>query len=524
MKSVIYARVSSREQAREGFSIPAQLKLLKSYAEKKDYEVTKEFVDIETAKKTGRTNFTKMLKFLEDNPAVKLLLVEKTDRLYRNIKDWVILDDVMDQYNIEVHFVKENFILSPNSKSMEKFMHGIKVLMAKNYIDNLSDEIKKGMKEKVLQGGYPHKAPVGYVNNLQTKKIDIDPEKADYVRRLFELYASGNYSLKALRRKCIEDSFCMWPSHPKIAISSLEYILKNEFYIGYFTWKGNRYKGKHTPLVSRELFEAVQKQFKSHNKPKEIKRNFTYSGLLTCANCGCSITSEIKKKIYIYYHCTNYHGNCKPVFVREEILDEQFEEAIKSFHFDEDIVEWIKLALKSSLEDKRLFHDQSINKLQSQYKKLQSRIEKIYIDNLDGKISEDFWKEKDSLWREQQDIILQKIEAHKKADENYMETGIKTIELFRKATLQYSEKSTKEKRKFLKILLSNSQLDGKNLILKYRKPFDLIGKLGDLESGKLLEIPSIHPKKTKWLRRLDSNQGCRLQRPMPYRLATPQPE
>lgn len=507
MKSVIYARVSSREQAREGFSIPAQIKLLKSYAETKDIKIMKEFVDIETAKITGRTNFGEMLKFLKKDPSINILLVEKTDRLYRNIRDWVTLDEIMDEYNLEVHFVKENFILSPNSKSMEKFMHGIKVLMAKNYIDNLSDEIKKGMKEKVLQGGYPHKAPIGYVNNLQTREIDIDQEKADYVRRLFELYATGSYSLKTLQTKCMNDGFCLWPSQPKIAISSLEYILKNEFYIGIFNWKGVNYKGKHTPLVSRELFDAVQKQFESHNKPKEVKRDFTYAGLLVCAKCGCSITSEIKKNKYIYYHCTNFHGNCKPVFVREEILDEQFEAALNLFRFDGDIVDWIKAALKSSLEDESKFHKQSITKLQSQYKMLQARIEKIYIDNLDGKISEEFWKEKDSLWRGQQQDILKKIEAHNNADENYMETGINTIELFRKATHQYSEKTTEEKRKFLKILLSNSKLEGEKLILEYRKPFDLIGKLNDLGDENLIEISSISPEKIKWLRRLDSNQG-----------------
>ena len=153
----------------------------------------------------------KMLKFLKENPSVKLLLVEKTDRLYRNIKDWVILDDVMDLYNIEVHFVKENFILSPNSKSMEKFMHGIKVLMAKNYIDNLSDEIKKGMKEKVLQGGYPHKAPVGYFNKKESKEIK---EKIESTKKLlqskfgqiFEIRGIGKSELaKMISTSCIGD-------------------------------------------------------------------------------------------------------------------------------------------------------------------------------------------------------------------------------------------------------------------------------------------------------------------------------
>ena len=69
-----------------------------------------------------------MVAFLKANPRVRIILVEKTDRFYRNLKDWVTLDDL----DLEIHFVKENVVLSPDARSSEKFMHGIKVLMAKN--------------------------------------------------------------------------------------------------------------------------------------------------------------------------------------------------------------------------------------------------------------------------------------------------------------------------------------------------------------------------------------------------------
>src|SRR5438445_8098506 len=155
---VIYVRVSSKEQEREGFSIPAQLKLLRDYAAVADIGVTREFVDVETAKQSGRTGFGEMVKFLKQNPTCRLLLVEKTDRLYRNLKDWVTVDDL----DLEVHFVEESVILSHDSRSSEKFMHGIKVLMAKNYVDNLSEETRKGMLEKAEQGIWPLFATLGY--------------------------------------------------------------------------------------------------------------------------------------------------------------------------------------------------------------------------------------------------------------------------------------------------------------------------------------------------------------------------
>ena len=159
-KVVIYARVSSREQEKEGYSIPAQIKLLNEYAVKKEFEVVREFIDSETAKKAGRTHFNEMLAYLKKHKDVNIILVEKTDRLYRNFKDYVILDEFK---GLEIHLVKKNTVLSENSKSHEKLVHGFKVLMAKNYIDNLSEEIRKGQTQACEQGDYPSKPPYGYM-------------------------------------------------------------------------------------------------------------------------------------------------------------------------------------------------------------------------------------------------------------------------------------------------------------------------------------------------------------------------
>jgi site-specific DNA recombinase len=154
-KAVIYARVSSKDQEREGFSIPAQRELLVNYGVTKAFSVLEEFIEVETAKQAGRTAFDQMIAFFKKNMDCRILLVEKTDRLYRNLKDYVTIDEL----GIIIHFVKENVVLSQDSRSNEKFMHGIKVLMAKNYIDNLSEETRKGMLEKARQGIWPSFAP-----------------------------------------------------------------------------------------------------------------------------------------------------------------------------------------------------------------------------------------------------------------------------------------------------------------------------------------------------------------------------
>lgn len=128
-----------------------------------------------TEEQTTNTALSKLWSrsFREAAGSCRILLVEKTDRLYRNIKDWVTIDEL----GVEVHFVREGVILSEDSRSSEKFMHGIKVLMAKNYIDNLGEEVRKGMLEKARRGHWPSVAPVGYVNSPVTRRIEPDPER-----------------------------------------------------------------------------------------------------------------------------------------------------------------------------------------------------------------------------------------------------------------------------------------------------------------------------------------------------------
>src|SRR6202166_3888874 len=188
-EAVLYARVSSKDQEREGFSIPAQLKFLREYASRNGFHIAQEFVDVETAKTTGRKKFGEMLAFFPRNPGCRVLIVEKTDRLYRNFRDCVTLEDL----DIEIHLPKEGQIISKEAKSQTKLMHGIHVVMARNYIENLREEVRKGMREKAEQGIYPSRPPLGYRNNKLERTIEADPNKTPIARRMFELYASDQH-------------------------------------------------------------------------------------------------------------------------------------------------------------------------------------------------------------------------------------------------------------------------------------------------------------------------------------------
>ena len=391
---MIYARVSSKEQEREGYSIDAQLKLLRHYAKDLGVRVLEEYVDVETAKGTGRKGYARMVAFLKEHPGCRAVLVEKTDRLYRNLKDWVTLEDM----TVEIHLVKEGVILSPESRSHEKFMHGIRVLMAKNYIDNLSEEVRKGMQEKADQGHWPSVAPVGYVNNRRTHLIEPDVERAPGIRRLFERYATGDYSLEALTASALEDGLTHPRSGRRLAKSEIHRILHNPIYFGPFHWKGKLYQGRHAPLISKELFDGAQTVFESTNRPRYTKHRHAFAGLLTCGLCGCAITAEVKKAKYVYYHCTGYRGRCGNTYIREHDLASLLGDVVRQVQIPAETADWIAQALRESQADKEEFHRTAVERLVNRRDTLQTRLDRAYDDLLDGRITDDQWTRKKQEW------------------------------------------------------------------------------------------------------------------------------
>ncbi len=469
--AVLYARVSSKEQEKEGFSIPSQLKTLRNYALDNGIAIAEEFTDVETAKRTGRTNFGKMLKYLKGSSDCKAILVEKTDRLYRNIKDWVTLDE----FDVEIHFVKEGCIISRDSHSSEKFLHGIKVLMAKNYIDNLSEEVKKGHLEKAEQGEYPSHAPVGYKSNKETHKIDVDPERASLVAELFKLYAPGNYSLQQIS-KWANQSGLYSRNSLRINKAGIHRILNNPIYYGEFIWKGKRYLGKHAPIIRKELFDQVQDVFRQANHPKESKRALPFAGLVKCAKCGCSYTPDIKKGKYVYYKCTQHKGKCDNGYVREERLAELFADVVKKIRLDDHAVDYIKAALQDSQQDKIRFHEDAVNSLQKRYRHIQGVLDRAYEDKLLGKVTEDFWERKSSEWNSELLDIQHQINSHQNANMKYYETGIRILELANRAYDLYLTDNRQKQRELLQSILSNCSYDNGTLYPTYKKPFDILAK------------------------------------------------
>ena len=200
-KGVLYIRVSSSAQEEKGYSLDAQEKLLSTYAQEQHVKVVKTFKISESASgKQIRKVFTEAIDYTATEN-IPIIICEKIDRLTRTGKDATIVSDwVLENTSREVHCVKESFVLSHNTKAHENLVWDMKVAIARFYINNLSEEVKKGQEEKAAQGWLPTKPPLGYKTiGEKGKKIHvIDEETAAYMRDMFQLYASRLHSIKSL--------------------------------------------------------------------------------------------------------------------------------------------------------------------------------------------------------------------------------------------------------------------------------------------------------------------------------------
>ena len=348
-------------------------------------------------------------------------------------------------------------------------MHDIHVAVAKNYSENLKEEVKKGMREKAEQGVYPARAPIGYRNNPLTRAIDIDPERAPIVKRIFEMYGSGNYSLTTLRKAVLNELGV------RINRAYLETILKSRFYLGYFVWQGVEYKGVHSPIISPVSFAAAQSVFTRRNKPKYRKHNFPFAGMLTCAHDDCTVTAEMQKQKYIYYRCSNGRGKCSLPYMREQDLSDRLGDILKDLYVPETVAKTIVDSLQADSDRSKASRQQRIAEVQQRLSALRTRMDQMYEDKLDGKIDEEFWARKMNEWREQERTLESQLSAlSSPATGDFVLDAQRIFELAHRAHFLYLTRSSAERAELLKSVLLNCSTDGTSLWPTYRKPFDLI--------------------------------------------------
>lgn len=506
--AVIYIRVSSKEQEEEGFSLAAQLALLEEYAESQGLVVTKVFQDVETAKTTGRKEFQNMIEFLRKNGTqCRTILVEKTDRLTRNLTDAAI---VYEDLKVDVHAVKEREIITPSSPSSKKFMFNMKVIMAKNLVDNLSEEVVKGMTQKAKTGIWPSQAPLGYINvEIDKRKIIVpDPERKHVIKRIFELYATGNYSMSDITGEAYAEGL-RYRSNRKVNKSVIHKILTNPIYCGEFYWNGKLYEGTYEKIISKDLFNTVQAVIagKGSRPSNPLTRFFAFQGMVTCGKCGCAMVAEMKKGKYIYYHCTQNHGKCPGKWVREEVLDQHFLKSVEAIQIDQDVAEYMVRIMKERSANERQFHEDQIAKLRKKNVALEQQVENMYFDKLQGVITaEQFLKYSENIRSEIQHNQDQ-VRRHEAPNFTYLDDASRVLELAQKAASLYSAQNMEERRKLLKIVHSNSTWEDEKLTPNYRKPFDILVDTNVAYKQKKATSPEKSGLLELWLPSADSNHG-----------------
>jgi DNA invertase Pin-like site-specific DNA recombinase len=365
MKNIatIYARVSTPDQEETGYSLPSQEKLLVDYSARKSFEVKKVYAVAESASGAKRRKiFAEMMEYMRKHN-INHLVVEKVDRLTRNFREAIIVDDWIDEdADRFVHFVKQNLILHKNSKSDEKFRWDIEIVLAKKYCANLSEEVRKGQKEKIAQGWLPTKPPLGYktIGDKGHKIHIIDQDKAAMIRKMFELYLTGNYSTKFLV-KVMFDEGLRNRQGGKVGKSRIYDMLTDPFVSGKIRWKGEIFQGKHEAVVSEDLYDAVQHRINRKLKhPMHRKHVPVFKAKIECSECRSAITWETQKGHW-YGHCSGYQklGQERPCvqkrwFRQEAIEDKLFPHLIKIAPKNERVLKLLEKALKEDHEEEVL--------------------------------------------------------------------------------------------------------------------------------------------------------------------------
>jgi len=299
MNCLVYARVSTGAQADRHLSIPAQLSAMRTHASHQGWMVLEEFLEAGSSGKTAeRPELLRMLERCKSAPHIHVVLVHKIDRLARNLADHLAIRSVLNRANIRLVSVTESLDDSFSGQLVERILASI----AEFYSSNLGQEVRKGLTEKVRQGGWPHLQPLGYrrgnPDHLGRRQIELDPAVAPVIREAFERMATGGIGLYEL---------LAWMNTRQVPSSreNLRHLLRNPFYCGQLRWKGQLFAGTHPPLVTPELFDRVQDVLKNRypGRGRLPKRQLPLlHGVARCVQCNSLMTSE-RHEPHEYYRC-----------------------------------------------------------------------------------------------------------------------------------------------------------------------------------------------------------------------------
>lgn len=482
MKAIIIARVSTEEQREAGNSLPAQEARLHRYCQNKGFEIIQSCSFDESAYKIQREEFDRIVDQILTQKEKIAVCFDKVDRLSRNVFDKRIslLYEKALNNELELHFVSDGQILNNRISATEKFQFSISLGLAKYYSDAISDNVKRAQEQKLRKGEWLSKAPFGYKNiTLANSNTDIivDEHNAHIVKKIFELYATGAYSMLTLCQRVKKDYGLAWPK------GSMGKLLKNPFYHGVMIVKGKPYPHRYPPIISQSLFNQVQ-EIISGFKKKSFKfagLPFIYRGLIRCNECGLSISPE-RHKEYAYYHCTQSRGKHGAKWIREEDITKQLGGVFKSLQMPTNILNEIIETLSETHQNKIDFHNMQFDKLTKEQKNLTQMMDNLYLDKLKGRISDEQYDKYYESFTSQKDDIALRLGQLQEAENNYYITAKYVLELTQHAFDLFTRSEVEEKRQLITLVLQNIRLDGVKIVYEAHSPFkDII----EAHSGKL---------------------------------------
>ena len=451
-KAVILARVSGKAQEIEGYSLDSQEKFLRDYTQNIELAVMKVFKLTETASKQQcRKIFQELLVYLVDNH-ISHLVVEKTDRLTRNLRDGVAIDDWLEaDESRRVHAVKESIVLHKNSRSDVKFMWQIHLAVAKKFTDNLREEAMKGWAEKLAQGWLPAVPPPGYVTITQNgKRVHVpDKDTREIVRKLFSLYLQPNQSIATITDEMRLHGLTTRKGRP-YAQSHVQKILTNPFYVGVNRFDGKDYPGVQERIIDKRVFKAVQQKIHRGQPSRRMVHNPIFKSLIRCEDCSGVISWEKHKGRY-YGCCQRRAQTCKrKKFVREDRVDEVIVSKLESLVSpSQAIADWILDSLRTRYQNDVDVEAQAAAALEQKLNRLKRMDSELYDDKLAGEISKDIYAQKHELFKAEMKLLQDQQVGLGEAQRLRFDHGLSILELAQRAPELYARKTPDEKRRII---------------------------------------------------------------------------
>lgn len=476
---VIYCRKSSESEERQVLSIESQIKELDELAKRLNLPIAEVLTESRSAKYPGRPIFNQLMEQVSKRE-ITGIVSWKLDRLARNPIDGAALIWAVDQGNLQE-------IITPTSNhrnnSSDKFLMQIEFGIAKKYVDDLSDNVRRGIRMKLDKGWLPGLAPLGYLNEPRERTIVPDPDRFGIVRTMWNMLLQGKPPFQ-IHRMAAESYGLRTPSRRQrggkpLCLASVYRIFTNPFYYGVIRRNSVDFQGKHEPMITEGEFWKAQEILGQKGLPRPKTYQFPFTGLIRCGECGGAITAESKVNRYgshyVYYHCTkkNRTVKCGQRSVRGEELEYQIVRILESIRVPKKILDIALHHIEQEEAEEQQTKFARIESLKSAQGECVRKLGTLNQMRLRELIDDqEYLKEKQKLLNEKikLDQNLGPTSEHSNPWERTKEVfaiANQIIERFEKGTPQ-------EKRALLKGIGSNFFLMDKKLSVQIEKPFVLI--------------------------------------------------